>query len=379
MNDVLSRETFRQLSQVTADPCVTILLPTHRKTAAVEQGRIRLKNMLRDAEERLTERGLRGPEARELLAPAQQLVDDAMFWQYQSDGLALLLTREQMWKYRVPMTLPEVVHVNRRFYLKPLFPLLFGQQAFFVLALSQKNVQLFEGSQEAFEPVLLEGLSETLSDVAPAEGEVQFHTRAPVRGGERAAMYYGSGGDSTKDTLLRLFREIDRKVTQAVRGRPFPLLLAAVEYYVPLYRDINTYPQLVQEAITGSPEGWTPQQLHERARQVLERLQMSQQEEAARIYQESLGLGRSSDDVGELLLAAHDGRISHLFVNRSAQVWGTFDPERREMEVLDRPNGQADDLLDLVAVATFNHGGQVYAVEGPEVPSQTVAAGVLRY
>jgi len=42
-----------------------------------------------------------------------------------------------------------------------------------------------------------------------------------------------------------------------------PLVLAGVEYLFPIYQEANTYPDLVEEGITGNPENLKPEELHD--------------------------------------------------------------------------------------------------------------------
>jgi len=69
--------------------CVSLFLPARRAglVREIEEGRIQFKDLLRDAEARLTAAGLRKTETRELLAPARQLVARSQFWRRQSGGL----------------------------------------------------------------------------------------------------------------------------------------------------------------------------------------------------------------------------------------------------------------------------------------------------
>ena len=87
--DVLSRDELKTLIEASESPCVSLFLPTHRAGPEIQQDPIRLKNLLRQAEEGLAARGLRDREIRDLLAPAEQLLPERPFWQNQSDGLAL--------------------------------------------------------------------------------------------------------------------------------------------------------------------------------------------------------------------------------------------------------------------------------------------------
>ena len=88
---MLNRKELKGLVENPKGPCVSIFIPTHFKGPETQQDPIRLKNLLREAEQRLVELEIRPVEARELLAPAAALLDDADFWQHQSNGLALFM------------------------------------------------------------------------------------------------------------------------------------------------------------------------------------------------------------------------------------------------------------------------------------------------
>ncbi len=69
---------------------VSIFLPTHRAGTETQHDPIRLKNLLRRAEERLVAKGLCAKEAEDLIEPPRELLSDSVFWRYQSDGLAII-------------------------------------------------------------------------------------------------------------------------------------------------------------------------------------------------------------------------------------------------------------------------------------------------
>ena len=146
--DVIRRTDLQRLALGRHGPCVSVFLPTHRAGREVEQVPIRLKNLLRQATEALEADGVKAPTIKSLLAPLRRLLDDRLFWQYQSDGLALF-SRPGWWRsFRVPLDLPELAVVDDRFHVTPLLPLLAGDGHFFVLALSQNQIGLLEGTRD---------------------------------------------------------------------------------------------------------------------------------------------------------------------------------------------------------------------------------------
>src|SRR5690606_3179384 len=97
---------------------------THVKGREIRQDPIRLKNLSDEAEEKLIAFGMRRPEARDILAPARDLVGDEGFWRYQDEGLAVFLAPDFSRILKVPIEVPELAVVGHRFHTKPLLPAL---------------------------------------------------------------------------------------------------------------------------------------------------------------------------------------------------------------------------------------------------------------
>jgi release factor family 7 len=141
---VLDRKGLKGLVEGRKGPHVSIFMPTHCKGPETKQDPIRLKNLLREAEQQLVGLEVRPAEARDWLTPAGALLDDADFWQHQSNGLALFITEEFFRYYRVPLSFEELVVVSNRFHLKPLLALFAEDGQYYILALSQDQVRLLE-------------------------------------------------------------------------------------------------------------------------------------------------------------------------------------------------------------------------------------------
>jgi hypothetical protein len=100
--EILTRDDLRALVREHDGLCVSVYMPTHRVGREVQQDPIRLKNLLGKAQDRIVASGVRAPEARELLKPAEMLLHDGLFWQHQSDSLALFVSPEIFHHYRLP-------------------------------------------------------------------------------------------------------------------------------------------------------------------------------------------------------------------------------------------------------------------------------------
>lgn len=133
--DLFVRNDLRLLMQHQDRWLVSIFMPTHSVTTRVQEDRIRFKNLVKEAENKLDELGADKPDS--LLEPAYRLLDDRPFWRDQSDGLALFVGEGLFKPYRLPLRFDELVSVTDRFHIKPILPLLTGDGRFYLLALSR--------------------------------------------------------------------------------------------------------------------------------------------------------------------------------------------------------------------------------------------------
>jgi len=133
---MITRPQFDALAAASNPYSVSIYIPTYR-VGNQQEDKIRLKNALKKAEEKLGFRyGVSEREAKEILAPAQALEDQSDFWKNQSDGLALFIGEDRFEYYSCPIDFETMIYVAPEFYLRPLVPLLGDDTAFYLLALS---------------------------------------------------------------------------------------------------------------------------------------------------------------------------------------------------------------------------------------------------
>jgi len=378
--DVLNQQDLRTLSETEGEWCISIFMPTARGAEA-QQNPIRLKNLLRNAEEQLAEVGARVPDAEALLQPAQALLSDADLWRNVSQGLAIFVGPQHFSYHRVPLALEELVVVRRRFHLKPLLELLSEDGHFYVLALSQDGVRLLEGTRDTAQELPLERVPANLAEALQYDQREKV-MRSAVKGG--GGSVYGAGGSedvNNKQAILRYFQMVDRGVRELIADKHIPLVLAGVDYLLPIYREANTYPYLAEEGITGSPDGLSDKELHQRAWEVVEPHFAQAQAEAVARYEELAGRGEgeASNNVVEVVRAAHEGRVATLFVARDVQLWGVYRAHSHKVHVHPSRQPGDQDLLDVAAVQTFLNGGTVYVVDREAVPGGDVLAAIYRY
>jgi hypothetical protein len=360
----------------------------HQAGVDTLQNPVRCKNLLRQAEARLLAGGLRVSEVQTLLAPVSRLLADYAFWQHQSEGLALFVAPDVFRVYRLPLALTDLVVVSKRFHIKPLVPLLSGDGPFYILAVSQNQVRLLACTRYSVYPVPLPNaptsLAEALQYTNP-ERQLQFHTKTPPFArpgtGERAAIFFGTGAaaDDPKNALVEYLRQVDRGLIEVVQHAHVPVVLAGVEYLLPLYKAVTAHATVVAPSLMGNPDGLPAETLHERAWPLVEPRFRQAQEGAAARYRRYAGTGRTASDLTEAVLAAAHGRVETVFVAVGVQCWGIFDLAMQAIQVVSEDTPEAEALLDCAALYTFLNRGTVYAVPPDQVPAPAPLAALLRY
>jgi hypothetical protein len=387
--DILTRAELEQLMRKEQQGCVSIYMPTHRTGMNAQQDPIRLKNLLREAEKQLSAQGIGRREVQKMLEPASMLLQDSTFWQHQSDGLAIFISSNRVRRYRLPLNFEEFVAAMDHFHIKPLLPLFTGDGQFYILALSQKEVRLLNGTRDSVSEVDIGQVGGSLAEAIPSvnhQMSMQLHSSGSTDGmsGSGSVTFHGQGGgsdESAKKELLRYFRLVSDGLTEFLQGDRAPLVLAGVEYLLPIYKEANAYPNLVDTVIKGNPDLLSADELHKSAWDILGSHFQAAQAEAVAQYQQLAGQAseRVAATLEKIVPAASDGRVETLFVATGVLQWGVFDPVTNEVELHSQQEAGDEPLLDLAAVQTYLKGGVVYAMEPEKVPGGASAAAVLRY
>lgn len=379
------------LMNMTEGPCISLYMPTHFVgSEAQPQDPIRLKKWLKAAEKQLVDEGSRMADAVSLTAPAWELLETSNFWREQGEGLALFIAPNLTQRFHLPYPVKRLLVVNDHFHLKPLFPLLNNDARFYILALSQNKVELLEGSRYDIHPVALRDVPASKAEALredDTEQKLQRRVQAdsPSAPGKRTSVSHGLGGgtqdDDNRTDILRYFQQVDKGLRTTLPRDQTPVVLAGVDYLLPIYREASSYPHLVDTPIEGNPERVRPEELHAEATRILEPYFGEAQKQAQDRYEQfsGNGSGLASNDLMEILQASLAARVNILFVPDQAEQWGRFDALANKIELSDSPGVGDQDLLDLAAMQTYQNGGIVFAVPPDQIPGGGNVAAIFRY
>ena len=368
---------------------ISLYLPVHRYGYEQQQDPVRLKNLLDDVEKRLIGESIRLPEALSVLEAGRNLLADADFWQHQSDGLALFISRDQTRTYRLPVAFDELIYVSHKYYIKPLLPLLSGDGEYFILAISLNDIRLFQGTRYTVEAVDLRDIPTSISEALRFDDQkrqLQLHTTAlSAQGSSGQGVFHGHNElNRYKQRILRYFHSVDQDLVKILGNDNRPLVLAGVDFLLPIYQEANSYPHLIAEGIEGNPEELSPKELHRRAWQIVGPIFQTSEQEAIERYRKLAGMKSSevSNDLQEVFEAAVHGRVDTLFVVLGRQRWGSYRLRLNhihQFQVHEKFQPGDEDLLNGAATYTLKNGGSVYGRAVGNVPGNGELAAIFRY
>lgn len=379
--DLFNREELRRLAELEDDVCISLYLPTYRNESDWSQNTTRLKNLLSEARDQLRDQDYREDDIDDLLYEARQLLDRPGFWRKMSDGLAVFITEETTEFYRLPLSFEEVAVADDRFHLKPLFPIIASNNRFYLLALGEQEIRLFQGTHESISPIsstefpgeVLEALNPTRVSTNGAAEEESEDVEEEVRGGRLT--------EEAEAHLHSFFESVDERLCQYLGDEEVPLVLAGPSEYLPLYEDANNYTHLLSDTIQSGVSSFDAEALHEAAWEIVDpvfrSLQADELDRFEQLYYQNEDM--ASDNFHEIIPACAYSRVDTLFVPVGEYRWGRFDPDTNTVEVHDTQKPRDGDLLNYAAIRAYLTGATVHVMRPENMPGGRSIAATFRY
>lgn len=376
---MITRETILDIINQGKDPSISIYLPTHEKGEQVQQDPIRLKNLLKQAEKELSEREMKQNEIDQLLEEPRKLLEQGLFWQHSERGLALFINPDYFEYFRVPLEFKERVMVDDHFLITPLLPMISLEGTFCILVLSQKNIRLLRGTRESVEELPLTETPTSMEEFQKYDVHEKSLSSASGAGGTKS-MFHGWGDAGLEDKAVENYlKRVENEVTSILRKQRDPLILAGIDEAVAVYRKVNHYDRLMEEAVIGNQDTKNNDEIRDAGWGIIENHFLKDMYDDMEKYGNLTGSDKQSDNISKIVEGAYYGKVESLFIPIGEHSWGYYDESRDVVHLsAERENGQHD-LLNIAAIKTLSQGGNVYALRKEEMPSQAPVAAVFRY
>ncbi|MBD3615239.1 MAG: hypothetical protein HUJ22_01610 [Gracilimonas sp.] len=377
---VVNRETIEKLISETQDVNVTIFIPTHKKGEEGKQDSIRLKNIIQKTKNELIEKGWKENRVDELFKPVYTKTEENQFWLHQDKGLALYVNEQYFDFFKIPVSPKENFYISDNFLITPLLELQNHHNIYHVLLLSQSETKMFKVAPDETTQVKFESVPTSMEEHLKYhvhERSVQHHTGTSGGG----AVFHGQGADvdENKKELELFLKHIENKVTKYLKRVNGPLVLAGPDKMISYYKKANKYFNLLDNHIIGNCDTKSVQEIEEESWDIVEAYFREEILSDIERFNDLQGSELISTDVSDIVKGAYFGKVDTLFVPMGFHQYGIFDPNKNRVEISDKLNGEAVDLINYAAISALRNGSTLYGLPQSEVPNNSGLAAIYRY
>jgi hypothetical protein len=361
----MNRHDLLLLQQVKGYPCVTIVLPTHRTSPENKQDPIRLRNLIKQAADRLLSE-FNKREIDPLLVRLQQL-SEGIDYRYLLDSLALFVNRDFSRSFTLPFTLKERIAVDEGFFTRDLVFAMNRTPRYWTLALSEKPTRLFECSRDSLIEIQENGFPMT------HEGP----------GGEQAM----PGGFGVQQSALRderhrqFFRKVDAAFGALYAQDPLPLAVVGVDRFLSFFNEVTSRREAILTTVTGSHDKTPAHELGKLVWPLVKTNLAAQRQKVLAELDKAVSQQKYVSTVGEVWRLTTEGRGQLLVVEQDFHYPARLDETGRHLlaaEDLTAPDVM-DDAVDEIIEMTLSKQGRVVFVENGQLQAHQRIALVLRY
>jgi hypothetical protein len=391
--EMVNREELEKLAGIEDQLCVSIFIPTHKAGQEANDGTdiLSLKNQVLDIKYQMQEKGHQEKEIEKFLMPFYDLMSDTLFWKYQDEGLAIFRTNDLFQYYRLPKNFKPESFLGKKFILNQLFSLLVGNGEFFLLAISQEDTRFFKADMYTLEEITHEAEVPTTIDSTLKYYEYQRQwqkgtsgnviigtSAASPNGSPGSVIFHGHGGEteSFNDYIFEYLRYVNDKILKTLNKHQLPLLIAGVDYMLPIYKRANTYSKLIPESIKGNFDKTNDGELHPKAKEIMQKYFYDKKlKKHIEKYSEFSGTGKATANLDKILPSAKGGRIETLFIEENTHIWGNHKEDKIEIDKDKSYNAIC--LLNEAAIHTINNSGEVYLLPKMQMPKNDTNSPIV--
>ena len=351
---------LKKVKDIFQEGCVTIILNTHRTKPDYLKDSIQLKNLVKEAEDRLTGT-FEKRVVRSIMEKLNRLVEKIDHSQ-NLESLIIFANQNFTDYTRLTISSENRVVIDQTFATRELVRAMHQQAAYYVLVLSRQKARLIEAS----------------NDKVVQELKRDFPLVNNLYTTDRARLSTNKGQDNL---IEEFFNRVDKVVTETTRDHPLPLVLATENRNYEYYLKIADNKDLIIGYINRNRDDETAHDIVKDAWE--EVLELAKKKNQARIDElhQAVGQNKFVSDYSEIWNAIQQGRGKTLFVKRRYYQPALIEGNKILLvdEIDKDQKGIVDDIIDEMIEQNLAFGGDTVFVEGNEIESFQNIALVTRY
>jgi len=354
--------TLKELKDIRSENCITIITTTHRTKPDYLNDALRLKNLIKEAEDRLmadtTKRN-----AKSLVEKLNKLAAKVDHSQ-NLESLMLFVNDETAEYTRLPIKVEDRVVIDETFATRDLIRAMHLESHYYVLVLSQEKTRLLE--------IMNDKVVQEFGNPFPYEN-TQFFSK------NRAA-----NAIAAKQTSLiaEYFNQADKKMNALRKANPLPVLICGLEENYNEYIKIADKKHSIFDVFLDKSKINDPaHSIAEEAWGIVKDYVMKINNERKEELKRAVGENKFLSDTNEIWKAIAEGKIQTLFIEqglfqpavmKNDEIIYVADEERNDTGVI-------DDIYDEMIEANMDFGGDVVFLPKGELAKFNGFGAITRY
>ncbi len=353
---MVSPEKLDQLIRHTGNPCITIICPSARTLPGSDQVPIRLKVLLREAEQRLHaeyDKSIADPLI-ERLQSAIAAVDQ----RHLLEGFVLLVDRAISEKIDLPFSVEERIVIDRTFATREIIRANLSSLSYYVLVLSMEKATLIEAYADG-----------VVSDQFMSFPFLNTHFNGDPHAATTARVQI--------EQPKQFYKGVDRLVLDIV-GQHGHVVIATVAEHYGTYLQASERQQIYIGNLSGNWDRNTSHDIVKAAWKVAYEHQKTMHlAEVEKISKAPVA--KTSIDVADIWRRIRDGRGHLLLVERDLRKPALVEGDQVRLVEDAAANNTVDDLVDEIIEQQLKHGGQVRVLPNGALEEYGGIALLMRY
>jgi hypothetical protein len=361
----MNRHDVRLVQHIMGYPCISITLPTHRTAPQNKQDSIRVKNLVRQAADRLLDEFPKR-EMEPLLVRLEKLAE-SIDYNNLMDGLVLYANQDFSRSFTLPIPLQERVVIDETFLTRDLVHALNHTTRYWVLVLSEKPTRLYEGIRDNLIEVQGEG----------------FPMEHSMPGGSKSL----PGGQGVRKSAYRdeyhrkFFRQVDSTLKAFMDDDRLPLVVVGVDRYQAFFNEVSQYQDLIFGRIIGNHDKTSAHELSKMVWPLVEEKFAEKRRQILGELKKAVSDRKVASEINDIWRKAFAGRGSVLLVEENFHYPARLDESGQNLtpaEDVTAPD-VIDDAVDEIIESVISTGGDVVFMEDGQLTDHQRMALILRY
>lgn len=336
-------EILKATRNHSSTPAITITMPAHRHRPENLQDRIRLKNLVKTALDRLSSRPDGNYSLKKKLSAYVEVIDH----EHNLEGLVLYCSEAFAEVVTVPISLPERVIVDDHFDLRPLFLADQQMEHYYIVTVSHKISRLIEVSHDTV-------IAEFNTDGFPFVNDIEFKMD------ELKNSFSAHQDNMVKEFLNR----VDKALHPVFARNPLPYIVAGDQRTIGHFREVADHPERIVGNFVGSFDNTKTHELVSHALPVVHDVVKANSTRLINEVYEAQNNQLLALDINDINRLACEGRGANLYLSAGLAIPARFN--NGTIQPTMEGESDVDDVVLRIVNAVDSNGGGIRFVELPD-------------